>query len=84
MTRVVRDLPDDCFWVENPQRERPGRLYEHNRDKYNKSPTQYTVDEKSELYKNYKDTEPDIFYFNVNGISGGFVLDEDGHPKLFS
>lgn len=31
-----------------------------------------------------KDTEPDIFKFNFNGISGRFAFDKDGIPQIFS
>jgi hypothetical protein len=33
---------------------------------------------------NIIDSEPDIFYFNFAGISGEFILDANGIPKIFS
>jgi len=52
--------------------------------KYNGVPMDYsnnfTFQNGTRLY----DTQPDVYYFNVGGLSGKFVLDEDGKVKLIS
>ncbi len=88
VTRVVRGLPDD-FNLSN----RKGWLFNNNASSVQSF--QINIDNNltdcSDEYnefnfllakKDEQDTEPDLFYFSAPGISGKFVLNGSGVPKL--
>ncbi len=66
ITRVVRDLPDDLYAHPNNPDGPVGYI------QFKKTPEEFNENA-------VVDHTPDIYYFNVQGFSGSFTLDEDGH-----
>ena len=58
-------------------------LTENNTDSYNEL-KQFAINKLTPPPIRYRDTEPDIFHFSVNGISGKFFYGEDGTWKVVS
>ena len=68
ITRVIRGNPDDVT-----QRRIPYTTPGYDWSTYN---FMRLIGEMSDQYSGY-DSEPDMFHYNFNGISGAFVLDHD-------
>ncbi|MCI4647665.1 hypothetical protein, partial [Phaeodactylibacter sp.] len=82
ITRQVNDLPDDAHNFSGD-----GYLYNGQTvdDIYGKYFGQLSSSEEDYMFKYGKDSEPDIFYFNIGGgISGKFFFDKNGDPQLES
>ncbi|MGD1842457.1 MAG: hypothetical protein ACFB0B_16435, partial [Thermonemataceae bacterium] len=71
ITRIVRGLPDEA---ETGYCHPSGIGY--------KMSSTLTVEEADQVLRGEMDGEPDLFYFNVPGASGKFVLDHTGKPVL--
>jgi len=93
VTREVRGLPDDVYKIFYP---RPGDdiIYEHvgfmygygsEIDQIYNTETKYmSGDFINKIEHGEVDTEPDIFHFNVEGMTGSFVIGIDHKVKLLS
>lgn len=92
VSRVVRGLPDDLY-VSSPSNNRRGWLTTGSEV----SSATFTADNNltncdevadygiiNEFYTYSKDTEPDLFSFNAPGLSGQFVFDASGTPRLLN
>ena len=96
ITREVRGLPDDL--IETTGAQRRGWLYQNasgvtvasdignfsaSADASSATCTDETSDNSKLTSFNYTiDTEPDIFWFNVDGYSGSFVFDNSNTPVI--
>lgn len=90
ITREVQDTMDDFDKDGTVKGQKRGFMYCHNHimNEFNDA----WVAESSFTYKNLNgkeynidlDTEPDIYHFSFNGITGFFVMDTDGAWRVFS
>lgn len=83
ITRQVNGLPDDAYTTFS------GKGYLYNGltvdSIYDKSFAQLSSADEDYMFKYAKDSEPDIFYFNIGGgVSGKFFFDKNGEAKLES
>jgi len=70
ISRVVRGLPD----------EEPNGYLNNNMGNQLESPMTSTT--LFAIYDNTIDSEPDMFYYSINGITGKFVFDRNGNAVL--
>lgn len=87
ITRSVKGIPDDLYntMFDNGQewvtQGKSGYLYNAIDD----DPYFNNLQNKLKyLSRGNLDGEPDIFFFNFNGISGRFVFDKSGNARIFS
>lgn len=84
ITREVRGKRDEIkteIRYENDQRkvyEDIGYLHHSKTSEYFDNPRTFNYHHEDELTKDFIDTEPDIFHFQVGGYSGSFFFDEYG------
>ncbi len=89
ISREVRGLPDDVYCIrytstgDDPVFYNAGYLYRDIELLYNEHVTEIPQGLKEDIEQGGKDTEPDIFHFNVGGVTGSFVF-KDGQVKHLS
>lgn len=71
--RIMRGVPDDGYGGMLNSSLKPSGF-----------PSTYWLDDIDNVLKSLQDLEPDIFYFDCNGLSGKFYFDEFGSIKMVS
>lgn len=100
ITRQVNHLPDDAYSTKTADNSGCQTAYTYINAGYLKNSARgsefqvqnvhgttassYSENLKHSFYQRGHDFEPDIFYFNVNGMSGKFSFDETGNLQLLS
>ena len=72
VTRVMKGTPDDGAGMLNPTAVKPSQLQSA------------FLEDLRGVYWGTIDSEPDMYYFDVNGLSGKFFFNEQGEPQLVS